>query len=139
MTINVQDALSYFLEPAKPFPTVSYFKIQLPFIGKYEARLSGLCTLNKTELFFCASVEDTPDWTKDGPVLGSYFGVCSLKEKQLKASYLFKDKQGKPLKEKIESVDILTRPNSEDIGFIAVGDNDNGSSKLWRLRLHYKE
>jgi hypothetical protein len=139
MVFNAHEMISYFLESGKPFPTINYFRIKLPLIGKFEAKLSGLCTLDQTHLLFCASVEDTPDWTKDGPVLGSYFGICSLKEQQLKATYLLKGKHGEPLKEKIESVDVLKKTNNDELVFMAVGDNDNGSSKLWQLKLRYKD
>jgi hypothetical protein len=80
-------------------------------------------------------VEDTPDWTKDGPVLGSYFAVYSLKNDKITSTYLLHDEEGKALIEKIESVDVLQTNSNGDFTFLALGDNDNGSSDLFRIIL----
>lgn len=122
--LNEQDSL---------FP-VTCRKVQLPFIGQHEARFSGICTVDERHLLFCASVEDTPDWTQDGPVLGSFFGLYSLKNNKVIETYLLQDEEKKPLKEKIESVDIVQRLKS-DLFFLATADNDNGTSKLFRIKL----
>jgi hypothetical protein len=58
-----------------------------------------------------------------------------LKEKRLIATHLLKNKQGKAIKEKIESVDVLQKPDNGDLNFLAIADNDNGTSKLFHLRL----
>jgi len=136
LVCNVNDLFAFLISSNVPFPQVKHHQLKLPFIGKYEARLSGICTIDENDLLFCASAEATSDWTKDGPVLGSYFGRYSLKDGKLTATYLLKDKQNKPLKEKIESADILQTAANGDLIFLATGDNDNGTSKLFRLRLH---
>jgi len=119
----------------KPFPKIEYQQLHLPSINEHEARLSGICTIDDTHLLFCASVEDTPDWTKDGPVLGSYFGIYSIKKKQVVATYQLRDKEDHPMKEKIESVEIVEK-GKNGVVFLATGDNDNGSSTLFRIKLN---
>ena len=133
--LDLKDFLNYLFYPDSSFPKLSFNQIKLPTIDDKEARLSGACTLNDSQILFCASVEDTPDWTKDGPVLGSYIGIYSVKENQLIRSYLLKNKQGQVLKEKIESLDILEGPDKNIISLIAIGDNDNGSSKIFNLKM----
>jgi len=80
-------------------------------------------------------VEDTPDWTKDGPVLGSFIGSYNLNSKTVDACYLLQEPTGEPMKEKIESLDILHGQKSEAISIVAVSDDDNGYSKLFQLRI----
>jgi hypothetical protein len=134
ITAGINAFFSFMTGEQDSFPQVKYRKPKLPLIEKHEARFSGVCTVDADLLFFCASVEDTPDWTKDGPVLGSYFGLYSLKNDKIVETYLFKDEKGKALKEKIESVDLLRR-TAQDLIFLATGDNDNGASKLFQLHL----
>jgi len=132
---NFNDFISYLFDDNAQFPPIEYLKIKLPFIQNHEARLSGACTLEDTHLLFSASVEDTPDWTKDGPVLGSFIGLYSLPDSAVVASYLLQDDRGVPLKEKIESLDILGNASGKELVLIAIGDNDNGTSNIFRLRL----
>jgi hypothetical protein len=127
--------LSYVLNNNAKFPGIEYHKIKLPPINEHEARLSVACTFDNTHILFSASVEDTPDWTKDGPVLGSFVGIYSLSEHKVVATYLFQDKNKKPLKEKIESLDIWKKEANGNIILIAIGDNDTGTSNLFQLKL----
>ena len=136
ISCNLSDFLSWLTESADTVPQIKYHKLALPSIDKKEARLSGICTIDDTHLLFCASVEDTPDWTKDGPVLGSFFGIYSIKDEKISATYLLKDENDLPLKEKIESVDILQNKDG-DLIFLAAGDNDDGTSDLFRLKLRF--
>ena len=132
--IGLEKFLQHILEDKAAFPEIVYHRILLPMIDKREARFSGICTLSDSLLLFCASVEDTPDWTQDGPVMGSYVGIYSISKNELVASYLLKNTDGEVLKEKIESIDILDKQN-DMIHLLAIADNDNGSSKLFRLTL----
>ena len=134
ITCNVHDFFSFVVNGGDTFPEVKFRKVKLPSIEKHEARFSGICTIDDKHLLFCASVEDTPDWTKDGPVLGSYFGIYSLEDNRVTATYLLKDRKGKAIKEKIESVDIVQN-RKQDLIFLATADNDNGSSRLFQFRL----
>jgi len=121
-------------EANKSFPQIEFNNITLPSINKHEAHLSGVCTLNKTDILFCASVEDTPDWTKDGPILGSCVGIYSTTTKKVSAVYFLKNEKGNILKEKIESLDILRKEANVDFILLAVGDNDDGTSRLLQLK-----
>jgi hypothetical protein len=135
ITFKLNDFISHLIDDNDPFPAIEYHRIKLPFIENHEARLSGACTLDNIHLLFSASVEDTPDWTKDGPVLGSFIGVYSTRDSAVVASFLLQDERGVVLKEKIESLDILENAPGKDLVLIAIGDNDNGTSNIFRLRL----
>jgi hypothetical protein len=128
-----------FVNGKKPFPSVTYNPIKLPIIKGHEARFSGACSLNDNKLLiFCASVEDTPDWTTDGPVLGSFIGLLDLDQqgqKQLRKVEQVKQKNGQPFTEKIESIDVWKKQaNGEYIAF-GITDNDQGGSKLLEIRI----
>jgi hypothetical protein len=125
--------------PFSTLPAVKTFQVKLPSIGNREARLSGMCTIDESHLLFTASVEDTDDWIKDGPVLGSYLAVYSLKTNKIISAFLLKDAYGKPLLEKLESVDIREKQSNGELKLIAVGDNDNGSTKIFRLSLRLNQ
>lgn len=133
--LNVSDFLSFLLVEGSVFPKVLFHRARLPRIENKEARLSGASTLNDSVLLFSASVEDTQDWTKDGPVLGSFIMVYSIRKFEFIGSYLLQDESGNTLKEKLESVDILNKDSQDRLIVLALADNDNGSSKLFRLRL----
>ena len=132
---NLGDFMEYVFDNNTSFPAVDYHQIRLPSINKHEARLSGACTLDGDRLLFSASVEDTPDWTKDGPVLGSFIRIYSLSENKIKASYLLQDNNKNALKEKIESLDIWKHEADGNIIFYAIGDDDAGTTNLFQLKL----
>ena len=138
ISCTLKEFISY-LNGDASFPKTKFKKIQLPSIKGHEARLSGVCTINEDMLLVCASVEDTPDWISDGPVLGSYFGIYSLKDEQLTNAFLLTDEKGGPLLQKIESVEILEKTSAGDYIFLAVADNDDGRSTLFWLQLSNKQ
>ena len=129
------DFLKFLFEPDSSFPPVLFHRVRMPRIDNKEARLSGVCSLNDSVLIFSASVEDTPDWTKDGPVIGSFICIYSIREFEILDSYPLERRNGIALKEKIESLDVLNKDDKGVITLIAIADNDNGSSKLFRLKL----
>ena len=133
--ISANDFLSHILGGESVVPAIEFERVKLPMIGDHEARLSGACTLNNDLIIFCASVEDTPDWIQDGPVLGSVIGIYSLQKKSVLASFLLKDANGVIVKEKIESLDISGKPAKDEISLVAIADNDNGTSILYKLAL----
>jgi hypothetical protein len=135
ISCDVGDFFSWLIKSNSVLPRIKYQRIHLPSIDKHEARLSGICNLDEQNLLVCASVEDTPDWTKDGPVLGSYFAVYSLKNDKITSTYLLQEEEGKALIEKIESVDVLQKSSNGDFTFLALGENDNGSSDLFKIIL----
>jgi hypothetical protein len=128
-----------FLLGKKPFPDVTHTPIKLPSIGKHEARFSGACSLNDNKmLLFCASVEDTPDWTTDGPVLGSFIGLLDLDQKgqqQLKKVEQIKNKDGSPFLEKMESIEVVRKLSNGELICYGITDNDLGGSKLLEIRV----
>ena len=136
--LQLNEFLEWVQDPGTKFPSVATSTVKLPTIEDKEARLSGLCTVSDTELLFCASVEDTPDWISDGPILGSFIGSYSLSKKAVGSTYLLKDKEGKPLREKIESIDLLGKSKGKTMDVIAIGDNDNGSTELFKLQILWK-
>jgi hypothetical protein len=136
ISLHADSLMHYLLFAGVPIPAIDFHKANLPQIEGKEARLSGICTLDDERLLFSASVEDTPDWVKDGPILGSFIGVYSLKEKKVLASHLLRNKEGAIAKEKLESIDIVSKQGGI-ITCIAVADNDNGTSGLFRLKLSF--
>lgn len=110
-------------------------RVKLPAINNHEARFSGLATINKDLAIFCASVEDTDDWTQDGAILGSYVGIINIHSKELISTQLLVDSTGKRLIEKLESVEFISQDKDGNVQIYAIADNDNGSSKLFRLSL----
>jgi Family of unknown function (DUF6929) len=135
MNFKISEFMQFLMDAGSPFPTITHHSIRLPFIQNHEARLSGACTLDSHHLLFSASVEDTREWSKDGPVLGIFIGIYSLLQNTLTACYLAQDKSGAPLKEKIESLSIVRNSPGEDLELLAVGDNDNGTTNLFHLIL----
>jgi hypothetical protein len=126
--------MQYLLSPGATMPAVTIHRVHFPLFEGKEARLSGAATVNDTLLLLSASIEDTPNWITDGPILGSYMALYSLKSHALLACHLLKDQQGAVAKEKIESVDLI-HWQDRGITCIAVCDNDNGSSRVYRLQL----
>ena len=118
-------------------PFAGHYKIGLPKYRQYLARFSGASKLNdEGDILFSASIEDTPNWYTDGNVIGSYIGIFNSKKRELKYVSLIEKADGLPLKEKIESVEILNGgEHSADI--IAVADDDKGHTKLIRMRMDW--
>lgn len=133
ITCSANAFFSFIINKIDSLPQIKHRKVQLPSIAQHEARFSGIATLDEKHVLFSASVEDTPDWTKDGPVLGSLFGIYSLDKGRVITTYLLQDQKNKAIKEKIESVDLLQKEKDE-LYFLAIADNDDGTSKLFRIR-----
>ena len=135
LNFRISELIPFLMDASSPFPTTTHHSIRLPFIQNFEAKLSGACTLDSHHLVFSATVEDTPEWSKDGPVWGSFIGIYSLRQSTVTATFLLQDESGVPLKEKIESVSIVRNSPGEDLELLAVGDNDNGTTNLFLLKL----
>lgn len=130
------DSFMAYVLAGMPMPKAEdWHEVKLPLLQGKQARLSGLATINDSLLLFCASVEDTKDWVSDGPVLGSLIGVYSLTARSVRKYYLLKSRDGTVLKEKIESVDRLPGRPGKPAELVAIADNDNGSTKIFRIRL----
>ena len=133
--IRTSDFMNYLYDTGSVFPPLEYRHIKLPSIQGKQARLSGACAFANGDLLLAASVEDTPDWKSDGPVLGSFICVFSSKDNDITASYILQDVNGRPLKEKLETLEILNSHPDSNFSFITLSDNDAGISKLFRLRI----
>lgn len=137
MVISLPEFIGYVFDGKPNLPRARIFTLQLPEISGRPSRLSGLCTIDNHRLLFCASVEDTPDWKRDGPILGSFVGVYSMKEGRVSFSYGLKNGKGEMVKEKIESVDLLSVSNNK-ASILAICDNDDGTSNLFWLTMKIK-
>jgi hypothetical protein len=106
--------------------------IQLPIHAGVPVRFSGACLMKNGSILFSASVEEAPNMIDDGNILGSYFGILEMTSDSflLRDIMPVTDKNNVTIKEKIESLDILP-----DGTIIAVADNDNGTSTLFKFKL----
>lgn len=118
---------------------VKKHQFKLPSSGGVQSALSGGCLLNKKEILFCASSENLPNVYDDGDIQGSYVGIISLNEDGLilKEMVEIKDKYGKILKDKLESIDMADYYSNGDIRAFAIADNDDGRSRLYELRIKF--
>jgi len=118
-------------------PKISAHAIQLPAFEGQVPRFSGADNLNdEGDILFCASVEDTPNWHTDGPVLGSIIGILNVRSMKLKHVAALK-KQGVVIKEKIESV-ALSRHTQNGAEIFACADDDKGHTRLFRINLEWQ-
>lgn len=117
---------------------IALHRYKLPTIQGKEARFSGACAVpGSRKILFTASVEDTQNWIDDGEVLGSFIGLLDPQVRQedlTGSSWLVADAQGAPLRQKLESVEVLPHVD-EQLNMAAVADNDDGTSTLLVLRL----
>lgn len=105
--------------------------VALPKGNGLQPRLSGGCLLSPGKLLFTAAMEDTPDAYNDGQVHGSYVGILDLENLRLLAFDQIETKDGKPIVEKLESIDL----HGDGSKAIAISDNDQGSSGLFFFSL----
>jgi hypothetical protein len=115
--------------------SMDFYKLSLPEIDGHEARFSGICKVDDRIAIASASVEDTPDAYQDGPVLGSYVFLLDMHEKKILSHHLLADASGKPLRDKIESVDFIQKVSNGMLEIIAICDNDDGKTKYFKLRI----
>lgn len=134
MSVSWNQFTAFALGVATEFPFVSYRRVRLPMIGDHEARFSGACTLNDQYLLVSASVEDTPNWNEDGPVLGSFIALLDRYTYEVKSPMQVTNAQGKPYVHKIESVEVLEKEKDGTLLIGALVDDDDGKTKLLRIR-----
>jgi hypothetical protein len=127
----------------KPVPPSEEQTILLPkhagifpgFSGATEIKYQG-----KDAILFCASLEHTPNAIDDGPVSGSYVGLLvedGNGKLDLAEINFVRDKAGKILKDKIESI-VVTKGDSGRYKALLIADNDNGRSKLLEANISIK-
>lgn len=134
MNVSWNQFTSFVMGVASEFPFVSYRRVRLPMLQEHEARFSGACTLNDQYLLVSASVEDTPNWNDDGPVLGSFIALLDRQTYELKSPLQVTNSQGKPYVHKVESLEVLEKEEDGTLMIGALVDDDDGKTKLIRIR-----
>lgn len=113
-------------------------RVEIPSTDSFPPGLSGGAFIDKNRLLFCASAEATTDWYADGEVLGSYIGLVDLSEPSKPRLISFSplvDKAGKPVKDKLEGIDLVREKEGTIFEIVGVVDNDDGTSKLLHIRV----
>ena len=131
------DFVQYVQKPTDAIPTFNLQKISLPVINNYAVGISGACTINKSEMLFTASLEETHDNIADGTIKGSYIGVLRINDQDeisLVALQQFNDDAGNTILDKLEAIEII-KQKGNNINALAMADNDDGKSKLFYLEI----
>lgn len=106
----------------------------LPVQDSFPMAFSGACFYKDRQFLFTASVEKTSNWVADGDVAGSWIGLADL-DGTISWLLPLQDEKGKAILQKLESIYIVrTYPNG-NIELLAVADNDDEKSTLFRLML----
>jgi hypothetical protein len=136
-TLDWHATAAHLMEGA-PVPTMRAALVPLPKTGGYPTGISGACFLNPRHVLFCASVEATTNWISDGEVLGSFIGILALNgegQPRLIDSGPVLNETGDTIKDKVEGIYHLGQPDKGSLSVLAIVDNDDGSSRLLRIRL----
>ena len=129
--------IKYIQKPMGLIPNFEFQKISLPVINNFSVGISGACAINKNEILFTASLEETHDNIADGTIKGSYIGVLRLNKQNeisLVSLQQFKDASGKIILDKLEAIEII-KQQGNSIQALAMADNDDGKSKLFYLEI----
>jgi hypothetical protein len=121
--------------------SISVTILRLPMTGKI-AGVSGLYYIKEKDmLLFTASEEETVNAVDDGEIGESYLGWIENFSKKINQAELKTDRFLKLSevdaafsKQKIESV-CVEKINSDEMIIHLVADNDNGKSKLFKMKL----
>lgn len=138
--IGWADFIQYVQQPLGNVPNFKLQKISLPVINNYSVGISGACSINKNEILFTASLEETHDNIADGTIKGSYIGVLRLNDQDkisLVALQQFKDDAGNTILDKLEAIEII-KQQGDNLQALAMADNDDGKSKLFYLDIERK-
>ena len=98
------------------------------------ATLSGGCMIGK-QVMFCASVENTPNAYDDGAIEGSFAGILDPYDGFKLLQFVRLSNGGIRVKDKLESVDVAGAYENGDLKVFGVADNDDGTSRLYELRV----
>ena len=109
-------------------------KLELPQIAGKTPKVSGGANGPSGTVLFTASIEDTEVWHQDGEVIGSGIGALEIATGRLLWFYPLTSGKGVLLTEKLESLELLDR-SDEELRILAIADNDDGSSKLFWIRV----
>ncbi len=123
-------------------PSASEY-LMLPKHSGVSAGFSGATEIvykGEEAIMFCASLEHTPNHIDDGPVFGSYMGIMHPDKKgkmEIVALEIIRNEKGKILKEKIESIAVISSETT-NYNTLIISDNDNGVSKLFEVAITVK-
>jgi len=115
--------------------------LDLPQIENINTGFTGCVHLPETDLMiFCATAEDTTNGYDDGMIKGSLVGTMENFTAQLQHHFLkisdiivpdfFREK-------KVESVCIDEFISSKEVSILAVADNDDGRTELFKLKISF--
>lgn len=124
------DTLLNALFYAAELPVLSARRIILPPVNGFNPGISGATMLDDSTVLFCASVEATTDWAKDGEILGSGIGVLRMQQNKrptLLSWQMLKSSSGTLMQQKLEGLEVLRR-HVETVILRCVADNDDASS-----------
>lgn len=113
--------------------------IELPRVDGVQSRFSGACMLPGTsKILFSATLEETDNWIDDGEIHGSMLGIIDAGDPNPllpQHMSLIMDSKGDKALEKIESISFTAYDPQGHLHLLAVADNDDGSSRLFSLRV----
>jgi hypothetical protein len=116
------------------------FTFDLPSYENVQAGFSGACSMpGSSAIIFTATMEKTTNWFDDGEIIGSFVGTIDLQnldEKKVENVILL-EKKNIPVKDKIEGISFKEHINENEMLFLAVSDNDEGSTKLFELKISF--
>ncbi len=136
------DAFEDFILGRGGIPAVAVYYFSLPQLGELHAGFSGAFALDG-ELFFTASVEETPNAIDDGTVHGSFLGRIDLRmlpHASDEANPLavpvvqLTNEDASPYVGKAESV-VVRKGEEGKYKVVVVSDDDKGHSELLELDL----
>ena len=136
-SVNYKDFLA-FLENNAPFPAIQYTAFELPKINGIEAGFSGATVSPGTgNILVTSSVENTDNAYDDGEILGSFIGVISLENTDIKSPihWIPIDNQDKPLK--VESITIDHEITEREVDVVLTTDSDGGQSLFLKGNLRW--
>lgn len=138
IALSRQEFLDEVLSRGSNPASVTAARVEIPSNDSFPPGLSGGTFLSDRRLLFCASAEATKDWYADGDVLGSYIGLLDLTEPAKPRLLSFSplvDANGKPVKDKLEGIDLVREKSGAVSEVVGVVDNDDGTSKLLHIRV----
>ncbi len=141
ISMKWMDFEQYIIDPLEgSIPASASEYLMLPKHSGVSAGFSGATEIiykGEEAIMFCASLEHTPNHIDDGPVFGSYMGIMRPDKKgkmEIEALEIIKNEKGKILKEKIESIAIISS-DTTNYKTLIVSDNDNGMSRLFEVSI----
>ncbi len=149
-TFEKDELLPYLYGESSELPEAEMVKVKLPFVGQYEAGLSGIAFIPETnELAFTASVEATDNAYSDGAILGSFVGITPERKiirrssddsdeigtVNLRKSCSVLIDNGRIAPTKVESI-IISEVLPTGYKAMLVSDNDDGTSEFFSVTIH---